>query len=368
MNDTNQQTMAEWTIMVYLAADDILANFAIESLKQLRRSAGRDIVVAAQLDVDGPFARQKLRRFIFDGLRNEDAKIDDDVVERLDPRTNMIDPKTLTAFIKWVYTQPRCKAKRHCLILWGHGPELLAEPAPAGKSPKLKAPVAGGSKGLYLTPPQLRQALESAQTGRQQPMFEIVGLDACSSSIVEIASELRTYAQFMVASQEDVPDMSFPYQRLLQRFRTSEEDVRGICKIGVEGYLRNYQDYVFGAGTGTSKITLSTLNLKNLDSITSPIEDLAKALLSAISRNSGAMGRLILKARKKAHGFVAGLFVDIFDVCDKLIKGLRTMKITDHKLRSACERVLSAFAPKNSSPCILANATLNHSQCNGLSI
>jgi hypothetical protein len=36
--------MTDWTIMVYISADNVLANFAIESLKQLKRSAGNGIV------------------------------------------------------------------------------------------------------------------------------------------------------------------------------------------------------------------------------------------------------------------------------------------------------------------------------------
>ena len=95
MRAASQQPEAEWNIMVYMAADDVLANFAIESVKQLRRRAGKDVVVAVQLDVDGPFARQRLRRFIFDGLITPDAEINLDVVATLDPATNMIDPKTL---------------------------------------------------------------------------------------------------------------------------------------------------------------------------------------------------------------------------------------------------------------------------------
>ena len=49
-------TKTSWTIMLYIAADGLLANFAVESLKQLSRSAstapGKDdqasVVVAAQ--------------------------------------------------------------------------------------------------------------------------------------------------------------------------------------------------------------------------------------------------------------------------------------------------------------------------------
>ncbi len=31
--------MTKWTVMVYISADDVLANFAIDSLKQLRQAA-----------------------------------------------------------------------------------------------------------------------------------------------------------------------------------------------------------------------------------------------------------------------------------------------------------------------------------------
>src|SRR2546423_3603487 len=105
MSATNQQSQAqaEWTIMVYIAADDILANFAIESLKQLKQAANKEVIVAAQLDVDGAFARQKIPRYVFDGRVPAEATIDKCIVKTLDARTNMIDPITLTAFIDEVY-------------------------------------------------------------------------------------------------------------------------------------------------------------------------------------------------------------------------------------------------------------------------
>ena len=45
-------TNPTWAIMVYIAADGTLANFAIESLKQLRKAATNKVVVAAQFDAD----------------------------------------------------------------------------------------------------------------------------------------------------------------------------------------------------------------------------------------------------------------------------------------------------------------------------
>lgn len=39
----------------------------------------------------------------------------------------------LRDFLNWVYRNDELKAKHYALVLWGHGPELLLQPA-AGKS------------------------------------------------------------------------------------------------------------------------------------------------------------------------------------------------------------------------------------------
>jgi len=55
---------ANWTIMVYICADDVLANFAVESLKQLRDAAGDGIVVLAQFDAN---QHRDTPIYLFDG-------------------------------------------------------------------------------------------------------------------------------------------------------------------------------------------------------------------------------------------------------------------------------------------------------------
>ncbi|HEY2114831.1 MAG TPA: hypothetical protein VGJ51_07060, partial [Candidatus Angelobacter sp.] len=64
---SNTKKPLKWVIMVYLAADDTLANFAIESLKQLQDTATEEVVVAAQFDPDGLSGAHRVRRYFFDG-------------------------------------------------------------------------------------------------------------------------------------------------------------------------------------------------------------------------------------------------------------------------------------------------------------
>lgn len=364
MRAASQQPEAEWNIMVYMAADDVLANFAIESVKQLRRKAGKDVVVTVQLDVDGPFARQRLRRFIFDGLIAQDAKINLDVVTTLDPATNMIDPKTVTDFIEWAYQEPRCRARHHCFVFWGHGPELLAESAPAGPQ-ILKTPVPGADGRQYLTPLQLASALRVARIGtREDPKFDIIAFDACSASIAELAAELPRYATFMIASQEDVPDMSFPYDPFLKLVRANADDVRGICKTGVETYVANYQDYVFGPNTDISQVTLASLDLQKFQTVQDAIKDLAQELLTVTAYPE--LRRMIFQARKASHGFVGGLFVDLYDFCQQL--AVQPKQTEAGKLIAASERVISTLSVGKKDDCVVVNDVLDPRQCHGLSL
>ena len=67
---------ADWTILVYISADRALTNFAIESLKQLKRSAGGGIIALAQMEATG---NAEAQRYIFDGSDDPNASIVNDL-------------------------------------------------------------------------------------------------------------------------------------------------------------------------------------------------------------------------------------------------------------------------------------------------
>ena len=61
---------ADWAVLVYISADDILTNFAVETLKQLKLASGGQIVAAAQVDANG---ERKTRRYRF-GEKEQENK------------------------------------------------------------------------------------------------------------------------------------------------------------------------------------------------------------------------------------------------------------------------------------------------------
>jgi hypothetical protein len=332
---------AKWVVMVYIAADDKLANFAIESLKQMKDTAGKGVVVAAQLGVEGQV--NTCRRYLFDHA-NKDASINDD---QFKPPDTWRDPihrrvtsvETLKEFVN--EASRNCPADHYALILWGHGPELLHE-----------APTR--AKRAYFSPPDLKRALESTELVKKGNL-DGIGMDACSMSMIEYAHELKGVAKFLVASQEEVPDLSFPYDTLLSKFRKAK-DPRTICTESVKYYVQAYQDCFTDTGTAMRRVSLSALELDKIDNKRESVTVLIKTLVDQLllHRDQPEVNKAIFEARRKAQGFVGGLFVDIGDFCDHLQRLCAQLSVKNAgKIADAAGEVFKAIKDQNG--CIIAN-------------
>lgn len=349
MSDTKRTP--KWVIMVYLAADDTLANFAIESLKQLKATATEDVVVAAQFDPDGLSNEHQVRRYVFnESTRNKPLLDDNQFWKNTDHRSlNMTDPQTLSDFMNWVYED--YPAENYCIVFWGHGPEMLFElplrsdrqTVPAGAralmpaQPQNGAPDAASTEnrktlGDYFTPAQLKEAFGQTNP-REKKKLQIIAMDACSMSMCEYAHELQNEAKFLVASQEEVPDLSFSYDTLVELF-TKSTDPRKLCQEGVGGYVKAYQEYFYNESTGMHPVTLAAVDLKKLGGLSDQLKKLSQALLS--TPLGSADSQAIFLARAAAQDYVGGLYVDLHDFCDQL-GGLSP------RLKNSCDAVSDAI-------------------------
>ena len=360
------QPKVDWTIMLYIAADDVLANFAVESLRQLCESARAsapsqaNVVVAAQFafstdtakpgsangeksgeDIEGLYIFKKdkvkkdkvgplprLAQLVRKPKTTNTAK-----ANKTQGKVNMSQKDALTAFMKSVYTEPECEARRYALILWGHGPELLLQPS-AGR-------LTGGDDSMYITPEELRGALHDL--GRNRPNLDIIGFDACFMSMFEMAYELQGLAEYMVASQDEVPDASFPYDKLIELFRKDGKmRTTSLLDKGVKAYVSNYQDCICDQSTGMKRVTLSLLNLKNCDALQEAIRSLACALLNA--KDKAGLAKLLIEARGASQDYASGLYVDLHDFCEKLETLLKKDASETTDIKYACRKLLKTLA------------------------
>jgi hypothetical protein len=396
-NDEKRDVQRDWTIMVYMVADDMLANFAVQSLKQLKDAASDKVAVAAQLGIDwfpssladaGKKSDRRLRRrYIFNRAGTSTISINDrefvDSELQPDPNTEMATQASLTEFINWAHKV--CPAERYCLFVWGHGPECLYEvPAllrrranqehPAGARQSTGNDNAGGMEAanldnlhevrrLYFTPKKLAAAIHASElittlnpetkrtdngAGSKSKIFEIIAMDACSMSMLEFAYELRGVANYMIASQEEVPDTSFPYRGLLKHF---DGTIAGeeLCRKILSEYWNEYRDCFYGP-TGMRPAMLSGLRLGAIPQVAEPLGDLATSLSFPAG---GEVAKAIHKARVESRGFVSGLFVDLRSFCaelgnqleDKLKSINRTaaFQAQCQLLREQCQSILNAI-------------------------
>ena len=254
------------------------------------------------------------------------------------------------------------KDRNYCLILWGHGTELLLDQDPGIKGKR------------YLTPAKLKSALEHTEFNKNNKL-DIVAFDACSMSMIEVASGLQDCARFMIASQDEVPDVSFPYGKILKELRGHGKDPKEVCRLIPEIYLKSFQDYLVTSRNGVQEIMLSSLNLEELNNITVPVSKLASLLLRSVADRD--LGDAIVRARHDSRDFVLGLFVDLSDFCEKLATKLEEKVFQDKEcrkeLKNACRQIRDAInipdATEGKEHAIIANETRkNVTDCHGVSI
>ena len=193
-----------WTVMLYQDADDeVLEQDVFTDFNEAERVGSTDQVhIVAQLDrFKGAFTGDgnwtSTRRY-YVTQDNDLTVIHSQLVADLG-ELNMSDPNTLVDFATWaVKTFP---ADHYVLILSDHGmgwPGGWTDPAPASNTSE-QAPLSKlVGNAMYLD--QLDTALGQIRQETGIDKFDIVGLDACLMSQLEVMSALEPYARYAITS------------------------------------------------------------------------------------------------------------------------------------------------------------------------
>lgn len=303
--------------------------------------------------------------------------------------TDSADPKVLTSFARWaVRNYP---AERYALILWSHGSgwepargSCATGPDPArapGDRQGARRSAAKGHRPFFRpviealsTPKAARRAicfddgsghsLDTVELGRAlrqvsriagRPL-DILGMDACLMSNLEVAYQVKNYVRYVVASEENVPSTGWPYAEVLKRLTESpHEPAADLAAQMVEAYIRACTE-----DQATVPVTQSALDLAEIDAPTRALDKLAEALIAHAPRAS----REVYAAQLETARFHHGTLWDISDFCRKLEK-----KTSSRTVRAAARGVRSALQPGSGRFVVAeahAGAAVKH--CGGVSI
>ena len=222
---------AEWTVLAFLNAKNNLESFGLADLNEMELAGSSDKVnIVAELGrikgndaSDGDWTGAR-RYFVTKDA--DSAKINSRLLAEL-PEVDMGDWTHLAEFIAW--GKQNYPAKHYMVIVWNHGNGWKS------RSPAQKGLSNDEETGNHITTVQLGQAL--ARSGR----MDIFAMDACIMQMAEVAWEARDTADFILASEEVIPNEGQRYDLFLSALLsnpvvTPEELGRAAVKVYADHY------------------------------------------------------------------------------------------------------------------------------------
>ena len=229
----------------------------------------------------------------------------------------MADGDTLEDFVTWAMA--RYPARKNALIMSDHGsgwPGGFGDPNPGGQ----------GEHDLYLADSmgdnlwlmEIDEALNAARAQTGNRKLELIGLDACLMSQLEVYTALAPHARYAVASEELEPGLGWAYAAFLATLTANPEmDGAGLAHAIVDSYIEQDQrlldssalaqfaaDHNIKGAADRDLIaakflfdaTLSGIDLAEIRALNVSLDDLAEKLV-------GLDQKIVAEARAYAQSF-----------------------------------------------------------------
>lgn len=191
----------DWTVMVYMAADNGLSQWADSDLVEMEEiGSNDDIAILVQLDKPNIGAKRLYVAKDTTYSLGELGIID------------MCDWRTLYDFLDWgICNYP---AKRYFVILWDHGTGWTLMPRRTFGSDW------SSGNQLSISNGDFQKSISNAynSTGKKINLF---AFDACLMQQIEVGYEIKDYAKIFLSPQTVWPLAGFPYNKILSTIKAN---------------------------------------------------------------------------------------------------------------------------------------------------
>ena len=255
------ESVASWTFMVYMDADNNLDLYGLYSLG-LMEEVGSTQKVNVVVLWDGLYKPA----YMYKVIKGDVEEVKGFTLNGVE--VNMGDPQTLKTFVR--FTIRNFKAEHYVLVLWDHGDDVSGccwDEHPED----------------HLTHPEVATALSKHH-------IDILAFDACLMAMIEVAYEYNQYGlntDYLVGSENYVPLYGYPYDTILEELNQnptmSELD---LAEVIVRHYAEFYQPRPHFNG-GVMGGTLSAIDIAKVDEVVADLSVMTKALMSNMEANRG---------------------------------------------------------------------------------
>lgn len=266
--DTGGETDAQWTVMIYINADNNLSSAGADDLSEMEavdlNGSKINVIVLIDQSSNGDTKLYKVGYGSSTRLSSTELGISATGNDELD----MGDYNTLSKFID--FGKINYKAKKYAVIIWNHGSGWRSSSgngSPAG----YKAVSSDDTNGNIMYNHEMAQAV--AGKG-----LTIIGFDACLMGMLETAYEIRNHAQYMIGSEDNEPGDGWDYTAWLNAFKNSAKTPVDFINAVVNAYAAQY--------SSTSKTTLAGVDLTKIDNIMEKLNAFSTKLRNTITNNT----------------------------------------------------------------------------------
>ncbi len=287
---TIDPNLPDWTVLVYMAADNSLDAASVFNMNQMEAAElGDNVQVIVQWDRAANKPWSDTRRYII-RPDDDDQTINSEILAEIG-ELNMGDPSVLADFIQWGLAN--YPANRTSLVVWDHGVGWsgIAE---------------DDTDQDQLTLDELERGLAAGIRDKEAFKFDMIGFDACLMGQLDVYQSLVPYAHAAAASEELTPAAGWPYtQWLNQLANTPDADGKIAAQLATEAFINYYS-----TEAPTDFVTMAAIDLEQIDGVTQALGDLTAELEQdmALATSLVAPARAGTEIYAKAYGLNAERF------------------------------------------------------------
>jgi hypothetical protein len=319
--------MKEWTLAVFLNADNNLDRFGVEDQKEMSRVGSSDFLNIVSL-IDRERGPAQINYIEKDNIR----KVKD--MGELD----MGDYRQFINFIKFV--KKNYPAKRYAVTFWNHG---------SGWKNKNENVVVRGisyddSSNNHITNAQLKVALREANKILGQKI-DILNFDACLMQMVEVNYACKDHVKYVVASEETEPGKGAPYDDILSGVKKGM-NAQDFARNWVEAFCGSYN----GGSQGYDESTQSAIDVTKFQKMVDALNGFAKTSMSG--KYARGFNSIFRKVQKYSYPENIDL-IHFVELASSYFKNDEAMQTACKKVKKAADEIIIAegktgYSTKNS--------------------
>ncbi|WP_159716913.1 TfuA-like protein [Geminicoccus flavidas] len=276
-----------WALALYVGADNDLAADVGGDIDELRSAgASPKVHVAGQVHVPGCSVSG---RFLLGPKADGELRAPIEIAP-FGPRDSG-DVATLTGFLEWSLVA--LPADRRALVMWGHGRGLSV--------------LGDDTEGGWIELDELGRAFATAGLDTDRRLA-LLGFDACMMASAECLVECAPFADWIVASQQVVPDEGWAYDAILQGLGRAVLEAEALGRLIVDSYVADHGRRRQG------DVDIVLLDPDPAGDLARALGALGDALIPLLEKD----GKAIDGQRMLARTFRNGELVDLGDVADRL--------------------------------------------------